>query len=56
VTIEVRLIINPRYYVWAYRKKGLYHREDGPALKYSDGTSFWYVEGKLVEVADGQQM
>lgn len=28
-------------------KEGKYHREDGPAKEYSDGSKVWYIEGKL---------
>jgi hypothetical protein len=27
--------------------KGRFHREDGPALGYSDGTEMWYIHGVL---------
>lgn len=30
-----------------YKKNGLLHREDGPALILADGTKYWYNEGKL---------
>jgi len=26
---------------------GNWHREDGPAIEYVDGTKMWYVNGKL---------
>ena len=26
---------------------GLYHREDGPACEYADGSKHWYFNGKL---------
>jgi hypothetical protein len=39
---------------------GKSHREDGPAIEYSDGRRFWWLNGKLhredgpaVEYADG---
>ena len=25
---------------------GNLHREDGPALEYTDGTKFWYLDGE----------
>ena len=25
---------------------GIYHREDGPAIEYTDGESYWVVHGK----------
>jgi hypothetical protein len=27
-------------------EKGEYHREDGPAIEYSDGTKQWWINGK----------
>jgi hypothetical protein len=27
--------------------KGKYHRTDGPAVEYADGSKVWYVYGKL---------
>jgi hypothetical protein len=39
---------------------GRFHREDGPAVEYDDGTKFWYLNDKLhrtdgpaIEYADG---
>ena len=29
-----------------YRYKGKLHREDGPAVEYSDGSKAWYLNGK----------
>ena len=41
-------------------EKGQYHREDGPAVEYTDGTKEWYIKGMLhrtdgpaIEWADG---
>ena len=31
--------------VWRL-KNGQYHREDGPAIEYADGTKFWFLNGK----------
>jgi len=25
----------------------IFHREDGPAVEYSDGTKYWFINGKL---------
>jgi hypothetical protein len=30
-----------------YISNGKYHREDGPAVEFSDGYKFWYLHGKL---------
>jgi hypothetical protein len=27
-------------------EQGKYHREDGPAVEYTDGTKMWYLNGK----------
>ena len=35
----------PKYYYKDGTK--LLHRVDGPAVVYKDGTSYWYVDGKL---------
>ena len=32
------------YKVWCLN--GKYHREDGPAVEYADGSKFWYLDGK----------
>ena len=43
-------------------KDGKYHREDGPAVEWADGTKFWYKDGKYhredgpaFEYADGDK-
>ena len=60
-TLKYRIVVNPatgtrRYYNHANQL----HREDGPAIEYSDGAKCWYRNGKLhredgpaVEYADG---
>ena len=30
-----------------YYNNGKRHREDGPAVEYSDGTKIWYINDKL---------
>ena len=47
--------------VWRL-KNGQYHREDGPAFEYADGTKEWYINDKLhrengpaIEYADGDK-
>ena len=44
----------------AYYLNGEYHREDGPAIEYANGTKEWFLNGKqnrtngpAVEFADG---
>ena len=29
-----------------YYKNGEYHREDGPAIEYTNGVKYWYLNGK----------
>ena len=30
-----------------WRKNGVFHREDGPAIEWADGGKQWYINGKL---------
>ncbi len=30
-----------------YNKKGQFHRIDGPAIEYKNGSKYWYINGKL---------
>jgi hypothetical protein len=46
----------------AWKHNGKYHRTDGPAIEYSDGTTYWHVRGKrhridgpAVEYPDGSK-
>jgi hypothetical protein len=32
-----------------YNEKREYHREDGPAIEWADGTKCWYINGKNKE-------
>jgi len=45
-----------------YTLNGEFHREDGPAIEYTNGSKYWYLNGKLhrvdgpaVEYADGDK-
>jgi len=31
--------------IWK-NENGYFHREDGPAVIYPDGTQYWYINGK----------
>lgn len=47
-TLKYRIVVNPatgtrRYYNHA----GQLHRDEGPAIEYSDGTKCWYRNGLL---------
>jgi hypothetical protein len=35
---------------YEYHLLGLFHREDGPAIVYADGSQFWYLNGKCHRV------
>ncbi len=39
-------IITPYGHTCHYNKKGEYHRTDGPAVIWKDGTKIWFVNGK----------
>ena len=52
--------------VWENRTEwflnGLFHREDGPACEYADGSKYWFLNGKFhredgpaVELSDGSK-
>jgi hypothetical protein len=34
---------------------GNLHREDGPAIEYANGTKYWYLDGKPVNVQTQEQ-
>lgn len=34
---------------------GSYHREDGPAQEYSDGSKSWWYQGELVDVSSQKE-
>ena len=45
-----------------WRLNGKLHREDGPAIEYTDGSKFWYMKGSLhredgpaIEHANGEK-
>ena len=44
---EVRREVDTYGNIRYYNKKGQYHRLDGPAVEYSDGTKDWYQNGRL---------
>lgn len=39
----VEYLVNGTKY---WHKEGKWHREDGPAIEYSNGNKSWYIEGK----------
>ena len=41
--VEVDDKRNIRWYKWDTNQR---HREDGPAVEYTDGSKFWYLNGK----------
>lgn len=32
-----------------------FHREDGPALIYPDGSQFWYIDGEAIDCNDNEE-
>lgn len=54
--------INERGTTWQYNEKGQFHREDGPAIEWADGTKEWWLrglshreDGPAIEWADGDK-
>ena len=43
IVIRIDILGNHRY----INEQGQIHREDGPAVIYTDGTKFWYINNKL---------
>jgi hypothetical protein len=41
-----RVTINDKGTTIWYNEDGVYHRNDGPAIKDADGAKFWYQNGK----------
>ena len=48
--------------IYYYNDKNQLHREDGPAIEYSNGTKYWFLNGKehrtdgpAVEDSDGSK-
>jgi len=35
--------------------EGKFHREDGPAVEFADGTKAWYYQGKYIHCQTQQQ-
>lgn len=40
---------------YCYDEKGQFHREDGPALEYFDGTKIWYFHGKWIDCSTQEE-
>jgi hypothetical protein len=47
-------------YWWS---NGIFHRDDGPAVEYTDGSKYWYqcgylhrVDGPAIEMCDGTKL
>jgi hypothetical protein len=47
-------IVKDKNHTAYYKNKAMtiYHREDGPALKYADGAEFWYQDNVLHRVGE----
>ena len=59
--VNKKIINNERGTFWIVN--GLIHREDGPAIEYSNGTKEWYINGKrhrldgpAIEYANGSKL
>jgi hypothetical protein len=37
---------------WYYDTEGRFHRLDGPAVEYQNGTKVWFYHGKHIHVAN----
>ena len=35
---------------------GQYHREDGPAIEYADGTKEWWINGKQYSIEEYMEL
>ena len=48
--MTTQYIINEKFRVFYYRDREMtiLHREDGPAIEYSNGCKSWYLNGKEV--------
>ena len=60
--ISMRKKINELGTIFYYNDNNKYHREDGPAIEYKNGTKFWYKNGKYhredgpaIEFANGSK-
>jgi len=42
--MKYKIKIKPR--ARGYYFNGRYHREDGPAIEWTDGAKYWYLNGK----------
>lgn len=36
----------------AWYINGKFHREDGPAVIYADGSKYWYIDGIELDIGD----
>jgi len=48
--IAIKFYVSQTHYVTKeWYLNGKHHREDGPAVEYSDGTKEWYLYGKQMQ-------
>lgn len=47
INMEKNYKVTANEYGTFWTKDGVYHREDGPAMEYTDGTKIWWINGKL---------
>jgi hypothetical protein len=44
--LKYRIEVDTRGTRWYYNNANQLHREDGPAIEYSDGDKDWYINGE----------
>ena len=55
--VEKRVVCNSWFTGNMYFVKGteIRHREDGPAIEFSDGDSLWYFNNKLIKCSSQEE-
>ena len=60
--IEYKVTVYSNGDIYWHNKEGLFHREDGPAVEYPNGSKHWYInnelhreDGPAVEFANGNR-
>jgi hypothetical protein len=47
ISMEITRTVDTLGNICYRNESGQYHREDGPAIEYADGSKAWYINGKL---------
>ena len=53
--LKYRIEVDTRGTRWYYNSANQLHRDDGPAIEYSDGVKPWYINGKRLTEAEINQ-